>query len=228
MKIKIIEKKEETSGVTTFVFVPEPGFSWQAGQLLHYTLPHENPDDRGIERYFTNSAAPFEKNIHITTRYAGENSSSFKKALFSMNIGDSIEVDGLEGDFVLDDPNKEYVFIAGGIGITPFRSILADLDHQNKDVNITLLYGNRDDNFVFKDELEAFKSKHPGLKIFYFGGDNHIDEEAIRQRVPDLTKPIFYVSGPEPMVESFEKMLLNMGIPDEHLKRDFFPGYTEI
>lgn len=226
MKLTLIEKKTETSTATTFIFKADEELTWTAGQLLHYTLPHENPDDRGIERYFTISAAPSTKHITITTKFAGEKSSSFKKALFALPLGSVIEADGLEGDFILPDASQESVFIAGGIGITPYHSILAEADALGSDIHVTLLYANSDNEFVFKNELEQLTDKQPHFKIHYFVSPERINEEAIRKYVPDLTKPIFYISGPEPMVEAFEKMLAKMDIDDSHIKRDFFPGYT--
>ncbi len=228
MKLTLIEKKEEVPGVTTFVFEPEQPFVWQAGQYLHYVLPHESPDNRGTERWFTISSAPFEMRPQITTRHAEERSSTFKTALFALPIGSSIEADGPEGDFVVDTPATELVFIAGGIGITPFRSILKELAHDSADPHVTLLYANRDENFVFKQELDALAQERPNLTIHYFSADERIDEDAIRTRVPDLSVPTFYVSGPEPMVEVFEKMLFGMGIPEARFKRDDFPGYEVI
>lgn len=225
MKLTLIEKRPEVAGVTTFVFEASGPFHWTAGQYLHYVLPHKNPDDRGMERWFTISAAPFEGNIQITTRHF-ENGSTFKKELFAMPIGGTIESDSTEGDFTVPDPAQKMVFIAGGIGITPFRSILAELDHNGVAINAKLLYANQDSNFIFKPELEGFVQKHPGFTIHYFTGEERIDEKAIRTDVADLTSTIFYVSGPERMVEVYEKMLLGMGIPDAHIKRDYFPGYA--
>jgi ferredoxin-NADP reductase len=228
MKMKLIEKREEAPDVTSFIFEPETAFSWEAGQLLHYTLPHENEDDRGSDRYFTISTAPFEKHVAITTRFAGEKTSSFKQALFGMEQGAVIEADGLEGDFTVQDTQTPVVFIAGGIGITPFRSILLDLDQKGLQIDATLLYANRNENIVFKDELEALAAKHPQFTIKYFIDQQRINEEAIKAAVTDLSVPVFYVSGPKPMVKAFETMMKEMGIADERIKRDFFPNYEEI
>lgn len=228
MKLTLTHHSPEVAGVETFFFRPEKPLTWKAGQFIHYTLPHSNPDDRGSERWFTISSAPFEQDIHITTRITLPKGSSFKQALLNLKEGDIIEGENPDGEFVIEDPNQNYVFIAGGIGITPFRSILLDLDHNNQPINVTLLYGNRDQNIVFKKELDELAIKHPSLKIHYIVDPQRIDEDTIRQDIPDLNQPIFYVSGPEPMVEAMEKMLMGMGIKDEKIKRDFFPGYKEI
>jgi len=224
MKLKLIEKRFETADITSFIFKPDTDLKWQAGQFLHYNLPDKNPDNRKTERFFTIAAAPFEKNVMVTTRFA-EKSSSFKKDLFSLPIGGEINASGPMGSFVVEDPAKEFVFIAGGIGITPFRSILLDLDNKEVPIRGKLLYANRDNNFVFKKELDALAQKHKDFKIRYFVDPEKIDEAAIKQEAPDLKSPIFYVSGPEPMVEAFEKILAGIGVPNSHIKRDYFPGY---
>lgn len=227
MKLKLVEKKQETPDVITFIFSPKEPLSWQAGQYLHYVLHHEPTDNRGSDRWFTNSAAPFEDQIRITTRNSGEKGSSFKKKLFSLIEGKSIEISVIEGDFTLEDPEQEFVFIAGGIGITPFRSILKQLEHDQKPINVTLLYSNRDQNIVYKEELEQIAKNDPNFKIHYIFSPEHVDEKKIRELISDIQKPIFYVSGPEPMVENIGNTLKSMGVQEDHLKQDWFPGYPE-
>lgn len=225
MKLILKEKKQETSDVTTFIFTSQEPLKWIAGQFGHYVLHHRPTDDRGSDRWFTNAASPFENHVQITTRFTSDKGSSFKKELFSLEIGKDIEISFVEGDFTLDDPEKEHVFIAGGIGITPYRSILKQLEFDNKPINVTLLYSNRDQNIVFKDELEAVASKNPHFTIHYIFSPEHIDEKKIKEFVPDLQKPIFYISGPEPMVDALGEMLKKMEVREDHLKQDWFPGY---
>src|ERR1035437_5246566 len=109
MKIKLISKKAEVLGVYSFVFKPDKPISWIPGQYMHYLLPHPNPDDKGIERWFTISATPFEENLRITTRFAGNKGSTFKKALLALTIGSEIEADGLEGDFILAEGDVRHI-----------------------------------------------------------------------------------------------------------------------
>ncbi len=228
MYLELLEKRVEVEGVTSFIFKPEEPVKWAPGQYLHYVLHHLPTDDRGSDRWFTNSAAPFEKNIRITTRFANRKGSSFKKALVGLKVGKWIEITGAEGDFTLDNPDHEHVFIAGGIGITPYRSIITQLAHDKKPINITLLYANRDNNIVFKNELEKISKANPNLKIHYIISPQRIDEAKIKEFVPELKKPTFYVSGPEPMVESLSDMLKKMGIADTRIKQDSFPGYIAV
>lgn len=161
----------------------------------------------------------------ITTRFNATRSSSFKKSLRDLKSNDTIEVSDLDGDFIVDDLTRPYVFIAGGIGITPFRSMLKHLDHEGRMPSITLLYANRDEQVVYKDELEAIAARHPQLVIHYLFAPARIDEASIRKDVSNIHAPVFYVSGPEPMVEAMGELLKGMGVSTDHIKQDWFPGY---
>lgn len=224
MKLTLVEKKEILPNVTTFIFQPPEKITWKAGQYFHYVLHHLPTDDRGSDRWFTIASAPFEEHIQITTRFS-EKGSSFKKKLQSLEVGKKIEVTDVVGKFIVEDPAREYVFIAGGIGITPFRSILKQLDHDKQPINVTLLYANRDQNIVFKDELEEIASRNSNFTIHYVFSPERVDEAKIKELVPDFANKIFYVSGPEPMVDAMGELLKTMGIAEENIKQDWFPGY---
>ena len=224
MKFTLSATKQEANDTFSFIFAPEQPLQWKAGQLLRYVLNHPNPDDRGVERFFSIASAPHEKHVMLTTRFASK-SSSFKKALKNLRRGDAVEAHDLEGDFVVDDSQKTFVFIAGGIGITPFRAILLDLDYNKKPLNVQLLYANRDNDFPYRKELEALRTRHSEFRIDYVVSPNRIDEKSIPQLVPDIEEPMLYVSGPEPMVESMDETLKTIGVAEERIKNDFFPGY---
>ena len=225
-KLTLKHRHQETPDTVSFRFTSEEIKDWKPGQYLHYTLEHPHPDSRGIERYFTISSAPFEGHIQITTRFSARKSSSFKDALRDLAVGATIEADGLEGDFVVEDARKRLVFIAGGIGVTPYRAILLALDHAQDPINVDLLYANRDEDFPFKAEMKMLSKKHPTFRTHYFTGPNRLDERGIGVAVGDLEKPVFYVSGPEPMVEAFAKILKGMKVPKSRVKTDYFPGYS--
>jgi ferredoxin-NADP reductase len=224
VKLTLTEVHQEVDNVKTFVFESDQPVDWQPGQYMHYIFPHPSEDDRGEERWFTISAPPFKKNITITTRFTDDKGSSFKKALKDMKIGDTIESDGPKGKFTIEDFNKQYVLVAGGIGVTPYHSMLLQFDHDGKMPDIELLYANRDENFVFGDEFSALEAKYPNLKIHKFVGDRHIQAADLKPYANDQSK-IIYLSGPEPMIEDFEKLLQDMGVSEDRLKTDFFPGY---
>ena len=225
MRLTLAERKVEAPGVESFILTPQEPLRWRAGQFLHYVLHHEPTDDRGSDRWFTVSSAPAEGRVMITTRRAEEKGSSFKTALFALKVGETLEISDVDGDFTLDDPTKEYVFIAGGIGATPFRAILRQLEHEGKQTKITLFYANRDEHIPYKAELEEMARNNPNLKIVYVVG-GRIDEAKIKETVADISTPLFYVSGPEPMVDAMNKILKGMGVPEAHVKGDWFPGYS--
>jgi len=227
MNFTLIEKKQEAKDVTTFIFEPAEPLTWKAGQYLHYVLHHRPTDDRGSDRWFTVSSAPYTKRPSITTRFTAEKGSSFKAALEKLAVGETIEIATVEGDFTVEDPSLEYVFIAGGIGITPFHSILDEANHGGIKLTVTLLYSNRSSDIAFKRELDAFAAVNPNLRIVYVTDPERINEDTIKKYVPDIQKPLFYISGPKPMVESLAAVIEGLGVAKEHIKLDDFPGYAE-
>lgn len=228
MQLKFLEKRPEAGDTFSFNFELTEPMTWKAGQFLIYFLPHEKPDIRGKQRFFTISSSPFEKYVMLSTRIFPENRSSFKQALEELKAGDLVEVKGPDGDFVLTEPNREYVFIAGGIGVTPYRSIIGQLDFEKKPINVELLYANKTEDFPFRMYFEEIAQRNPNFKIEYVVSPQHVDEAYIGQNVENYKDKIFYVSGPEPMVENLFEMLKKMGIPEENIKTDYFPGYDPI
>ena len=224
MKLTLRKTKQEAIDIFSYIFMPERSLRWQAGQYLHYILNHPKPDDRGVERYFSIASTPHEKLVMLTTRFSPKGS-SFKRALKKFKPGDVIEVREKGGDFILDHRRKKFVFVAGGIGITPFRAILLDMERNRNPLNVQLLYANQDNDFPYRKELEALKKRHLEFRIDYVVSPKRIDEKTIPKLVPDMDKPVFYVSGPEPMVESLDKTLKKLGVSKQRIKNDFFPGY---
>lgn len=220
-----LEKKQEIApSIFEFWFESKKRFSFVPGQYLEYTFSHPQADSRGVRRYFTIASSPTEKQILIATRFSPQGS-SFKQALKNIEPGDEIIASKVAGDFVLPaDSSRKLVFIAGGIGITPFRSIVKYLLDTNQSRDIVLLYDAKNQSdFVFKDIFEKARTRF-GMRTEYIEGQ--IDEKIIREKVGDLAERVFYVSGPEPMVQNMEKVLSNMGIARKNIEHDYFPGYT--
>jgi len=227
MILYLEDKIERTPGCFSFCFKPQTRITWKAGQYMQFTLPHENPDDRGISRYFTISSAPHEEYIMITTRYAGDSSSTFKKSLMNLEKGNDISAFPPQGEFVVDDFNKNIVLIAGGIGITPFRSIVLDLEYKKKlpELEIYLLYSNRDSGIVFRDEFDRIAVSVNTFRIRYIVSPERLDIELIKMAVLNYREKIYYISGPPGLVKSVEEALLDDGIDSSEIKLDYFPGY---
>lgn len=227
MNLTLTDIREDGGDVASFLFQPPDGFTWRPGQYLHWQLPHPDADDRGAERYFTVSSAPHEGHVALTTRFASQNGSTFKRALRELQPGDTVEIDGeASGKFVLEELQGPHVFVAGGIGITPFRAILADLDHRGEGAPIKLLYANRTEDVAFREELDAIAARNDWLTIDYVIEPRLLDEAALRAAAGDAN-PTFWVSGPKPMVDAMQRALEGMGVDADHLRKDSFPGYED-
>ncbi len=225
MKVTLKRKIQEAVDVYSFIFEPGEEIKWKPGQYISYKIPHEDADDRGISRHFTIASAPHEKEIRLTTKFDFSGGSTFKKALFGLAPGSSIEASRPDGRFTVNDFKKKYVFIAGGIGITPFRSILLDSDHENEICDAILLYGNKSTGIVFKEELESIADKNKELKIHYIIEPVYIDSNIINEKVPDVPERYFYISGPVKMVEIISGVLKGIKVTEDRIIKDFFPGY---
>jgi len=158
MKITLIETVAEADNITTFKWKPEKPVAYEAGQFVEMTLAHPNSDGRGDKRWFTLSSAPTEPFLSITTKFFTEKSSSFKKALFALKPGNSAEINQPEGNFVLPtDPNLQLLFIAGGIGITPYHSMVRFLTDKHEKRTIKLLYAAQTEaGLLFSDLFQSY------------------------------------------------------------------------
>ncbi len=118
---------------------------------------------------------------------------------------------------------QSYIFIAGGMGITPFRSIIQDLVDKKKDVSILLFYQAKPDEVLFREALETAE-KEIGLQTIYIT-EGKFSEELLKNHAPDFKEKIFYISGPQEMVENYRTMIESLGVPFERIKTDLFTGY---
>ena len=221
-----------------FIFAPTTSrMTFSPGQYMEWTLPHEDPDTRGNRRYFTIASSPTEDSMHLGVKFYTQGS-SFKKALIALDEKKLITAGNLSGDFTLpDDQNVKLVFIAGGIGITPFRSMLKYYLDMHQKRSIVLMYANKTaSEIAYTDVLE--QASKNGVKIVltltdtkeipkdWKGKTGRITAEMIKEEIPDFKERIFYLSGPHQMVTGFEKTLLEIGVSKLHIKKDFFPGFV--
>jgi len=227
MILNFVEKVQNTADCFSFFFDSADIVILKAGQHMNFTLPHDNPDDRGTNRFFTIASAPFERRIMITTRIARERSSTFKTALMSLKKGQGIAALPPQGEFIIEDYSKSYAFIAGGIGITPFRAILFDLEYSKKlkEMEIILFYSNRSNDIVFKDELDLLGNRNTAFKVRYVISPEVCNIEMLRVAIPFYRDKTYYISGPPGMVLSIGESLAAENIDDSQIMHDFFPGY---
>jgi glycine betaine catabolism B len=231
---KLKKKQEIAPGVIEFQLEPFTKFNYKAGQYLEWTLPHKNPDNRGVRRDFTISSSPTEDFIQLTSKFY-EKPSTFKQTLRALEIGDEIIGSRLGGEFTLPEvPEQKLVFIAGGIGVTPFRSMIKYLSDSRQERDVILIYSNKTQkDIVYSELFDRVKGVRPVYVLTdekpnnWKGRLGFVDVKLIKEEVPDFKERLFYISGPEPMVEVFEKMIGEMGVAKSQIKRDYFPGYTD-
>jgi ferredoxin-NADP reductase len=242
--LKLKEKQTVGGGIYDFIFSPNAPMKFQPGQYMEWTLAHKKSDSRGNRRYFTVASSPSERDIRLGVRF-NDNGSSFKRRMLAMQPGDEIIGGQLAGDFTLPHNAKnKLVFIAGGIGITPFRSMIKAMSDRGEKRNVVLLYSNRTaDEIAYRDVFDE-AAKTIGLKTVYsltgaasppsisnndypisschFG---RIDDNLIKREISDYRERTFYVSGTQSLVDGTTKLLRTIGIPRSQIKTDFFPGF---
>lgn len=218
------EKQLLVDNVWAFRFEPDKPLTWVPGQFIRVELNHDDPDEEGTKRWFTVSSTPHDGYVQITTRITD---TTFKQALSALPIGESLKlVEQPDGDFVWQESDKPLVFVAGGIGITPFYSMLKARSHSGQPISATLIYNGRTDDLPYKAELDEASKRHAEFSVHYIVGER-LTVEKLTELVPDFVSLQVYISGPEQMVESFSKQLREAGVPDGNLHEDFFPNYNE-
>lgn len=231
-------KNKIGENIYDFIFARDKKLSFTPGQYLEWTLGHKRADLRGTRRYFTIASSPTENNIRLGVRF-NHPGSSFKGNLVAFEPGRKLLAGQLAGEFILPkDVNQKLVFIAGGIGITPFRSMIKYLLDRGEKRSIVVLYSNKTfSEIVYEDVLFEAQEKLgvktvitltelDSLPADWQGQTGRINSEMIRREVPDFLDRTFYLSGPHSMVTGFEDTLKQMNIPKQQIKIDFFPGYV--
>ncbi|HVM77135.1 MAG TPA: oxidoreductase [Candidatus Paceibacterota bacterium] len=231
-------KHEVGKDMDDFQFAPDAKINHRPGQYLEWTLAHQKADTRGNRRYFTIASSPTEPEVHLGVKFY-ENSSTFKFALMNLKPGETIVAGQLAGDFTLpNDPKKKLIFIAGGIGITPFRSMAKYISDMNERRDAILFYSNRNENEIAYRDIFDEAEKKWGLRTVYAitdpaakapshnGRIGRIDMKLIESVAPDFRERTFYISGTHGMVSEFKKTLAELGVPRTQIKTDFFPGFA--
>jgi ferredoxin-NADP reductase/Na+-translocating ferredoxin:NAD+ oxidoreductase RnfD subunit len=239
-KLLLTLKKRIPIGTDTydFIFSADQRLAFKPGQYLEWTLPHPHADKRGNRRYFSISSSPSEKTIAMGVKFY-EKGSTYKKRLLTMKPGDTLIASQLSGDFTLPrDATKKLAFMGGGIGITPFRSMIKQLSDTHEERDIVLFYANRHAEDISYKEIFDEAAESINLKTVYTLSDRaavsrnwksetgYIDEAMIRRELPDFQERHFYLSGPRSMILRFEQTLEAMGVTKSHIITDFFPGFA--
>lgn len=231
MKLKLVKKTDEAKGTKSFYFQPDEEFTFEAGQYIYITLSElKYPDERGDTRHFTISSSPTEGNLlRITTRIREE--SGYKKTLDELETGSVVEGRGPQGLFVLpkDASDTSHIFLAGGIGITPFRSMIKYCLDNGLAIPIHLIYSNSDSEFVFKEDLISWRGENENLKIDFVDTSvsGHIDANKLSTLISNhpTPSPIIWVVGPNAFVNAIEEILESLKTPEDQIKTEKFTGY---
>jgi glycine betaine catabolism B len=257
IELSLLEKdKIEGTDVTSFKFSKQNAqwgegaedktpLNYMAGQFAFFDIGGVYNDPKGPIRHFTISSSPTENFIMLSTRIRD---SPYKKRLSTLEEGAKVKVRGPEGEFVLhQDYSKPAVFLSGGIGVTPFRSMIKYATDKQLPLKITMFDSNRNrDNILFKKEFDEWTNKNKNLKIIYTisedeqqqsssstandwkGEYGRIDKAMILKYLDTniLNNSIFYICGPPSMLKAMQSLLQdNLEIPKERIKVEEFTGY---
>lgn len=234
---RLKSREEVAEGTMAFHLEKPRGFQFRAGQYVDVTLinPPET-DSQGSIRTFSIASAPHENELLVATRMRN---SAFKRVLATLPLDTQLKLDAPMGSFTLHkNAAKAAVFLAGGIGITPFLSILRQADKEKLPHLLYLFYSNRrpEDAAFLKDLEDLTRSNArfvfvPSMsemeksKLEWKGERGFINREMLMQHFCDLSGPIYYIAGPPAMVAAMRQMLTKAGVDEDDIRTEEFAGY---
>jgi ferredoxin-NADP reductase len=234
---RLVRRETVAEGTMAFHFTRPPGFQFRAGQSLTMSLvdPPEM-DGKGATRTFTIASAPHEAELMIATRMRD---SAFKRFLKTAPAGTPLRIDGPSGEMVLhDDLARPAVFLAGGIGITPFLSMARHASRERLPHRIYLFYSNRrPEDAAFLAELQQMERLNPNHHLIatmaeteksartWSGETGFIRREMLERHLPDTASPVYYFAGPPAMTMAMQEMLQGIGIGEGAVRYEEFYGY---
>ncbi|MDP8996500.1 MAG: hypothetical protein M3O03_05790 [Pseudomonadota bacterium] len=234
-KLVLTRVEKTAAGCYDYVFHTNRSVNHKPGQYLDWTMHVPRGDARGNRRTFTIASSPAEPELRLGVKFYGQ-PSAYKAAMLNMRPGDVVYGAQLAGDFTLPKSDDKLAFIAGGIGVTPFRAMIQHmLDVGDKRV-ATLFYGNNRANEIAYVDVFNRAENELGLRTVYAVAEagqaatnfhqGFIDADLIKREMPDYAERMFYISGPRAMVLNFERVLSELGISRRRIKTDYFPGFA--
>ncbi|MDX6398900.1 MAG: hypothetical protein QOJ43_2308, partial [Gaiellaceae bacterium] len=211
MRATVAEKREVAKGTLLVLFAVDGYPDYRPGAYFWVELPDRgHQDEKGLRRHISLVTSPTEVGVvGLATRVR---ETAFKQTLAELELGDEVEVEEPKGSFLLpEDTSVDYAFVAGGIGITVFRSMLRFIADKELPYRVTLVYSNRDrESAAFLDELEELEHRIEGLQVMltmtddpeWEGETRHLDADVLRELVGPLDARTFLVAGPPPMTEA--------------------------
>lgn len=236
-KVKLKGRQEIATGTMAFHFNKPEGFSYTAGQFGDFTFANPpETDTEGNTRGFSLASAPYEDDLMVATRMRD---TAFKRVLKTLALGTEVALDAPWGSFTLhSDASIPAVFLSGGIGVTPVRSIVLQAAHDKLPHKIILFDSNRrPEDAAFLDELGAAQERNPNFTLVgtmtemerssqpWKGETGLITKAMLLKSIDDLARPIFYISGPRAMVAAMRQILEDSGVKDDKIRTEEFSGY---
>jgi len=234
---KLLSRVEVAEGTMAFHFERPSEFSFKAGQFADVTLtgPPET-DAEGNTRTFSIASPPFENELVFTTRMRD---TAFKRSLKKVPLATEVKIGSAAGSFTLHkNPAKTAVFLAGGIGITPFLSIVRQAHHDRLPHKLYLFYSNRrPEDAPFLDTLRTLEKTNSKFHLIctmtemskskkeWKGETVQIDPEMLSRHLATLQGPIYYSAGPPAMVAGMKEMLVSAGVDEDDIRTEDFAGY---
>ncbi len=234
---RLMRREEVAEGTMAFHFEKPPGFNFKAGQSADVTLTNPpDTDAEGNTRTFSIASPPFENELVFTTRMRD---TAFKRSLKKVPLDTEVKLGSAAGSFTLHkNPSKPAVFLAGGIGITPFLSIVRQAHHDRLPHKLYLFYSNRrPEDAPFLDTLQNLNKTNPNFHLIctmtemskskkeWKGEVVPIDREMLSRNLTTLQGPIYYSAGPPAMVAGLRAMLVSAGIDEDDIRTEDFVGY---
>jgi ferredoxin-NADP reductase len=227
---KIQQIIPRTHDVTSFRFPRPADLDYKPGQFFFVTLKQ---GDKEVTKHFSFSSSPTEKNhIEFTKKFTDH---EFSLALKAAAVGDWARIDAPYGQFTFEGQYSKIVLLGGGIGVTPFKSIIKNATDQALPNKITLFYGCRTPgDIVFHRELQEMANANPNIKLVFTvneatpdwtGKTGFINADLVKQQLSDYAENVFYACGPPPMVKAMEALVDALGLPKTQLKLEYFTGY---
>jgi ferredoxin-NADP reductase len=234
VRLQLKEIQQISDRVYSYVFQPDRRFNFLPGQYMEWTLAHVPYDSRGNRRTFTIASSPTESDVRLGVKFY-EPASMYKASFHGMKPGDIVYASQLAGNFTLHgNEGKKLAFIAGGIGITPFRSMVKYMTDENITRDIVLLYVVSDaKEFAYTKELKAAASVGvktiPVVTDLSYKADGvvtaKLNSKLLSQYVPDFAERTFYISGPNLLVDATKGYLHQLGVRRTQIRTDHFSGY---
>ncbi|MFZ2651006.1 MAG: FAD-dependent oxidoreductase [Burkholderiaceae bacterium] len=234
---KLSGREQVALGTMAFHFEKPAAFKFKPGQAIDLVLLEPPAADAPSARHtFSIVSAPFEGDLIVATRMRD---SAFKRALAALPIGARVAIEGPSGSLTLhNDRARPAVFIAGGIGITPFMSMLRQAAHDGLQQRLVLLYSNRrPEDAAYLAELQELEQRHSPLRLIatmtamsssgqaWSGSRGLVDAAFVKHAVAELARPIYYLAGPPGLVEALRQTLNGAGVNDDDIRSEEFYGY---